>query len=253
MAYPNPVGSKIYTGPSQPIQLLRLADPPPPEGKKFCAFEFDWNFATAIEVLQIDSSSTGPFTRICMLDVDNSQSGADVTFLFFDTGDTLNVPAYSSGCFPVFTNGTRFTAWAPQAIASDITRVRALNYTEAPIDNLKSVFTNTAVVGGIALAAGTTNLIAVGATGTMVAMHVPYTAIGGAAAGTITATIQEIGGPQILNAGFSVGSGAAVSGTLLTISDINWRFKNGVSITLSLFGTAPASGFIGTTLLYRTP
>lgn len=250
-----PAGAVEYPDPiaAQPVIVYEE----PGEGKKAAPLEFPWGVApyTALVAhVNMANRQIGDFSQIVMLDVDNSQCGADVQFMFLDTGDTLLVPAYTSITAPVFTRSRDFYVSAPKALAIDTTRVRVLNYLQSPLDNPKSTFQNVSQVGGIALVAGTTALIPNGTAGTLAAISVPFSVQAGAGAMTCTAVIVDHGtSNQLMNSGFSLASGAAAFGNFMQLSDINWRFAHGVDLTLSFTGTAPSSGFIGPSLFYRTP
>src|SRR6185437_7618311 len=74
----------------------------PSEGRRYIPVNIGWAGDGATYQMNVNGLTTQPFSQIVMIDVDNSQCGAEVTFYFPDSSDTLTIPPESSGLFPVF-------------------------------------------------------------------------------------------------------------------------------------------------------
>lgn len=247
-----PAGSIAYPGPIPVYNALGMDAPK--EGRKIIPLEFDWA-AGAVQEVNITGRTTSPFSQIAMLDVDNSQCGVDVVFYFLDTTDTLIVPAYGSGLFPVFTNQTRFFAAAVGALAADISRVRVLNYRQPPIDNPKLVFTSIGSFTIASILSGNTMLVAAGITGTIGMVNITMSGVAGAGAAVVSMSLETaaFGAPVLVSETVSVASGSTFFYTLFSQPAMGVRFPNGIGLAVAVTGTAFASGEININLTYRTP
>jgi hypothetical protein len=119
-----------------PLFPLRgLWNAKPPEGDCFCRAEIDWTTTTeGLTAVQFSLSGNTPIalSRIVALSVDNSDSGADVDFLFPGSGFLLTVAAHTQGLYPVFSNALMFYASAPTCVAGDTTTIQILNSVPPP-------------------------------------------------------------------------------------------------------------------------
>lgn len=249
MSFKIPQPIKTYNNPLAVQPSRSFTDPS--EGKSFIPVELDWDGVTATFQINVQGVGTKPFSQIVMLDVDNTQSAADVTFYFPDSTDTLDVPAYSAGLFPVFTNGLSFYASAPMALATDITRLRVLNYRQEPIGNPAPQFHNVATQVGIG-AAGTTAIIPAGVSGTIAG----YSAfLGGfnTNSGAILVKLVDHATGNVIDASqIDVAAGAMFNGSLMNVMGTAIRFGSGVDIVVTVTGVW-ASFFLSVSIKYRSP
>jgi hypothetical protein len=247
----------------QPIQQLAGGNLPifpanalenPAEGRFIIPVELDWPGTGATFQINVQGRTTQPFSRIAMLDVDNSQSGADVTFYFPDTTDTLVVPAYSAGTFPVFTNGLTFYASAPAALVSDVTRLRILNYLQFPLANPSPQFHDVAAVASGNVVSGTTAIIASTIYGTLVGYSIFAGAQGGSTASYLEIQLKDHTSGQVID-GSEITESDSVSfnGLVANVADIAYRFAGGIDLVLTASGTAWGAGNVFANCRYRTP
>ena len=97
--------------------------------------EIDWLVTTKSQAVQFSLSGNSPvsMSQIVALGVDNSRSGADVAFIFPDSGFVLTVPAHNQLIAPVFTNALMFYASSPAAIVGDIVSFQIFNSMPPPV------------------------------------------------------------------------------------------------------------------------
>ena len=95
------------------VPLRGLWNRAPVEGDRMVVCDVQWLITTAgLQAIEIalTSFSPVPFSQIVAMSVDNSRSGADVDFIFPDSGKQLTVPAYCQCISPVLTNALVFYA-----------------------------------------------------------------------------------------------------------------------------------------------
>lgn len=242
----------------------------PPDGKRQVSMEFDWtamgqttgtgpSSVTAINV-NMSNNATLRFSQILSLKVDNSQCGADVEIIFTDTQDTITIPAYSpNSIFPVFTDSTQFFAVATGAIAGDVTRIQALNFDPGPVSLNSSQEQNfvTNVPTFINLA-GNTQLVPAGVNGTLTSLFLGASVPNPPSVAGSQTNIQIVdgGGANFLlnSIGFALPTGGTVPYvTLFDRADLNWRFTNGVKMTLTVSNWGTGNGFLNNFATYRAP
>lgn len=231
--------------------LPSMAFNDPREGKRYVPVNVSWAGDGATFQINVAGLSTQPISQIVMLDVDNSACGAPVTFYFPDSSDTLVVPGESAGLFPVFTGQLQMYVAAPNALASDVTRFRILNYRQAPVALPSPQFLQIATALNIT-AAGTTALIPAAQSGTLVGYGVFGAFIGGVGQGTVTVTIKDhTTGNVIDQAVVIVPPSGYVNTILFNVHDASIRFAGGVDLVVATAG-APAIN-VNATARYRTP
>lgn len=123
-----------YQAPLPPLRGLWHSKPP--EGDRFVTAEIEWGITTPpANAVQFSLSGNSPLaiTQICAFNVDNTHCGADVQFLFPDSGSRLVIPAYNQGLYPVFTNALMFYVFSPSASTGDLTIFSALNSIPPPV------------------------------------------------------------------------------------------------------------------------
>lgn len=252
MAYLIPQPIIAYNNPAPILPALTYREPR--EGKCYIPVEIRWDGTNKTQQINVQGLTTQPFSQIVMIDVDNNLSGAEVTFYFNDSQDTLTVPPGSSGLFPVFTGQLMTYVSAPGALASDITRFRFLNYRQEPIGLPPPQFTSVATSGSIT-ADGTFPLLGPAVSGTLIGYNV-------------TASLRASGGSDSIwdfrlgdtGRGINIDGGTvqvlqstAYNQTFLNVSGIAYRFSGGLHAAI-LTTVAPLL-LQNTTvsLRYRTP
>jgi hypothetical protein len=235
-----------YQSPIVPLRGLWNA--PPAEGDKFITAEIDWLVTTTTQAVQFAVSANSPvaFSQIVALAVDNSRSGADVDFVFSDSGFILTVPAHNQGVFPVFTNGLMFYVIGSAAVAGDVTTFQVLNSMPPPIPIEPSADQNHAGIGGLSLANGTTILIPPPITGTLNTLSVALEVGGG---GTCNMSLVDGSGRTVWIA--NPIAEAAVPTLYFPLTGLNVRFVNGLSMVVANSTFAPGNAVIN--LYYSTP
>src|SRR4051812_21854302 len=122
--------------PSPLVAVPSLMQDEPKEGRKQVPCEILWNImggTTKCIAFNLKNNATLEISQISTLKVDNSQSAADVTFIFPDTSDTVTIPAGTPlAVVPVFSNAVQFYVSAPAALVGDVTRFQILNYRTYP-------------------------------------------------------------------------------------------------------------------------
>lgn len=252
MAYTIPLPIVNYNLPATVLPSLVFEQPR--EGRRIVPIELTWAGNGETYQINVQGIATQPFSQIVMLDVDNSTSGADVTFYFPDTQDILVVPAGSGGLFPVFTMQVQVYASAPQALLGDVTRFRVLNYRQEPVALPPPQFSQIATALGIA-GPGTTPIVAAGISGTLTSYSVNVgLQANGAGFSNLTAALVDHGtGAVIDQASVTVETARAFSGTILFASGIAVRFADGLDIVVANAGLAFVTQVTNAAIRYHTP
>jgi hypothetical protein len=236
-----------YQAPLVPLRGLWRR--PPVEGDYFVTVEVDWLVSPPGNAVQFSLSGNSPvaLSQIVALAIDNGRSGADVDFIFADSGFVLSVPARSQLVAPVFTNALMFYATAPNAVPGDVTVAQVLNSMPPPVQAAPTSAQNHASATAIALAtAATTPLIAAPVSGTLNSFSIQLS-IGTAGAvqiALVDGAARTLWVDQI--------PAAPVGLTTINLSGLSTRFSNGLNFVVS----APGGGIAGTAtvnLYYSTP
>lgn len=236
-----------YQAPLVPLRGLwnRL----PAEGDFFVTVEVDWLVSPPGSAVQFSLSGNSPvaLSQIVALAIDNGRSGADVDFIFADSGFVLSVPARSQLIAPVFTNALMFYASAPNAVVGDVTVAQVLNSMPPPVQAAPSSAQNHSGVTAISIAtAATTPIIAAPASGTLNSFSILLD-VSTAGSGQI-ALVDGSGRTLWI---FQMPS-APIGITPINVAGLSTRFSNGLNFVVS----APGGGIIGTAtvnLYYSTP
>lgn len=253
MAYQIPQPIIAYNNPAPILPALTFREPR--EGKCYIPVEIRWDGTNKTQQINVQGLTTQPFSQIVMIDVDNNLSGAEVTFYFNDSQDTLTVPPGSSGLFPVFTGQLTTYVSAPGALASDITRFRFLNYRQEPIGLPPPQFTNIVTSGNL-IAAGTTALLAPAVSGTLVGYSVNVSLFANIAVGdsgwrgilrdhTTGATIEQ--------AAVEVKQNSIYAGIVMNVASMAYRFSGGIDFEIINTGQPFNQQSTNVSLRYRTP
>ena len=233
----------------QPMIPLRgLWNCAPPEGDKYVNAEIDWLVTTRSNAVQFSLSGNSPvsLSQIAALGVDNSRSGADVAFIFPDSGWELVVPAHNQLISPVFTNALMFYASAPSAITGDVTVFQVFNSVPPPVPIAPSVAQNHGGIAGLTLANGTTQIVPPGVNGTLntIAINVDV------AAGGICQLNLIDGGSHILWV-CSPNAAAGGSTQIYNLTGLAIRFISGMSF--QIVNSTFATGSVFGSVYYSTP
>lgn len=242
-----------------PLNYVRWAmKSPAPEGNAYISCEVDWatmGGASKAVTFNLQQNATQGFSQIVALVVDNSQCGADIQFIFTDSGDTLSVPAYSPKIIcPVFTASRTFYLLSAldsqEVLTSDVTRFLICNFVPPPIAVPTSLEQSIAAVGGISMATASTPLVPGTVSGTLESLFLSL-GVNAANSGDGTWAVLDGNGVLIAEGAISVSSGNKVNLTLCNLSNIRVRFANG------LFVACTESAVLGATIAanayYRTP
>lgn len=195
------------------------------------------------------------FEQFATLVVDNSLCDADVVFYFSDATMTITVPANTAyAVVPVMSNSLSFWVSSPNALVGDITRFLMVNYPVSPTTLEPTLETAVATSTGIVLAIpSTTQIIAAGISGRLQDLFVTATWGGNTAQGS-NLTIQDGNGNILINQwtlDFPA-AGFGVSDIIIDLSNLDWRFKNGLQAILTVSG-GPAAGGLNIAANYIKP
>jgi hypothetical protein len=193
------------------------------------------------------------FSQIIALNVDNTKCGADVVFTFPDTYQTLTVPAYEEGVFPVFTGSLQFYVQAINGYQSDQTNFSILNFLPPPVAVGRSSLSTKAVSAQINLAVnGSTTILPASFYGTVKSFNV-FASFGSAGSAGCNFNLTDGGGGHIGQWQFNLpAAGGDFIGVLADISDIDFRVYNGLSGVVTGF-TGSIIGAASVNIFYRTP
>lgn len=223
----------------------------PIEGNKHIGGTINWGSmggSGKTVTINVGGNAAQPVSQIAAITVDNSLSGSDVTFIFPDTGQTVPVPAYQAGTFPVFTTGTQFYISAPQALSVDRTSFVVHNAVPPHTNVPKTEFQNVAVAQSINLAAGTTQIVPATVTGTLSSLNIQ---INNSGAGSATLAIEDGTSAVLSSVTGANGTPNPYSQQLLNLTNLSVRFQGGLKGVVIISGT-PAGSFV-VNAMYRTP
>lgn len=240
------------------IPLRGLWNVPPVEGDSFVNIEIDWGTignigGQPLNCVQFAISGNSPvsFSQIVAFSVDNSRCGADIDFLFPDSGFVLTVPAHNQGVYPVFTNALSFYAVGVQAAPGDISLVQVLNSMPPPVAIQPAAEQSQIGTFGLPLPTNGTNpIIAPQISGTLTGFSMPYTAVAGAASGGADLQLADGTGKQLWNGTLYVPADGTIDGTF-SQSGLQLRFRNGVQLVIA--NSTLAAGVIAVNLFYTVP
>lgn len=236
----------------QPMFPLRgLWNSVPPEGDKFVNCEIDWLVTTKSQAVQFSLSGNSPvsLSQIVALSVDNSRSGADVDFVFPDSGFVLTVPAHNQLVAPVFTNALMFYASSPAAIAGDTTVFQVLNSMPPPVPIAPTAAQNHSGFTGGTVVNGSTVLVPAGINGTLnvlslsITITAPTTGVS-----NLNVSLVDGTGRTLWVKNYSATAPAEWSENL---SALSVRFTNGINVVVQ-FSTATAGNIVANSY-YSTP
>ncbi len=258
--YP-PLPAKNYQSPGTPVKSSFGASPN--EGRQLIDFKIRWGSANdggPNNVVALDMSNRGPldFSIIQSLAVDNSACGADIQFVFPDTGDTIVVPAYTPwSVFPVFTNRTNFFVQSPNALDTDVTNFLVANYVMPPISIPVTQEQNSVAISKVDMTATSPYVLlpaqvgGVDNNGTLENAFLYLSMNGNSNNPSLTWSLED-GAANVLAAGFAQTYSVPINQIVLQLSKVNLRFQKGLQFVFSTTN-APSYCVMSTNLYYRTP
>jgi hypothetical protein len=240
-----------YQSPMFPLR--GLWNHAPPEGDQFVNVEIDWLVSPPGNAVQFSLSGNSPvaLSQIAALAIDNGRCGADIDFIFPDSGFVLTVPAHEQVITPVFTNALMFYASAPACAIGDTTVFQILNSVPPPIPIPITEAQNHAGVTGISLANGTTVVVPAGISGTLNTFSLIVPVEQGATAGIGDFVLVDGTGRAIWNGIGSVPASAAET-LIFTVPGLNVRFVNGLNLIVTASTLTPGAPAV-CNVYYTTP
>jgi hypothetical protein len=240
--------------PSPLIQLPTRWQNIPTEGPKMIPLEVDWvtmgGTGHCVSV-NVGNNATLNFSQIVALDVDNSQCGSDVAFVFPDGPTQLVVPAYEGGVFPVFTGSTSFYVVALSEEPSDVTKFILLNQMPPVLVIPKGQFQDIAAFAGIvATGPSTTPIIPAGVSGTLEQISLVIV-FNSTAASNVSGNLSDGNGVVIATFGAAAATGQ-LNFQALNLDNISVRFGNGLNLVYTAT-SYPTGGELVVNVYYRTP
>lgn len=236
LAIPQPI--KTFPGGSILPVLPSRSYMEPKEGKRYIPVDITWPAGTTTYDMNVQGLTTQPFSQVVMIDVDNYGAGVDVTFIFPDTSDTLNVPAASGGLFPVFTNSTQFYVSVSGALATDKTRFRILNYLQEPVSLPPPQFNQIAAATNVT-SVGTFPILGPSVSGTLTGWSASISgfANGAGASGIVASLINKATGAVLDRGSITMGQNQGISGLVFNVSGAAVRFTGGLDAVVTASGS----------------
>jgi hypothetical protein len=245
-----------YQAPLVPLRGLWHARPK--EGDKFVNAEIDWGTPGVGTAVQFALSGNSPvaMSQIVALCVDNGRCGADIQFVFPDSGFVLQVPGYNQGVYPVFTNALMFYAVAASNVAlGDVTVIQIFNSMPPPVAIQAASTQQFASIINVNMGVNaTTNVIPASvAVGTLVAAEMVATMNNGTASTqAANITLQDGLGTVLYTTEVSVPANSVTS-LPINLDPLRLRFRNGVNVVISGTSLTPGGSFLSVNLYYQTP
>lgn len=223
--------------PTKLVAVPSLMQDEPKEGRKQISVEVDWQTmgGTANSVsFNLQNNATLEWTQISTLKIDNSNCGADITFVFPDTSDTISVPAYAPYVLvPVFSNGKSFYAIAPNAVDGDITRFQILNYEVDPTNiptatGQEPAFNSSAPLILMSAGAASAQIIPAGVSGTVTGIYIGAVVDTTSVATSVTAALVDGDGNTLGRYMNALDASQGFNGTVFAMSNLDMRFSDGL-------------------------
>lgn len=245
--------SNVFQNPMNAVPFVGMNEQPV-EGPLSISCEVDWSLYPLNSVSFNAAPNPGQpncLSQITALQIDNSQSGVDVQFLFPDTGQTITIPAYSPYVLvPVISRSTVFyLATLGVTETEDITRFQILNVLPPPVSVPTSQEQESISDNSIdASTVGTTTMLANNVNGTLEFLSVFLAS--GTPPGFVKFNVQD-GAGKVIGSG-NVGTNTENVGYLLINMPMSVRFSQGLVFDITSSTISPGSIFT-VNALYRTP
>lgn len=234
----------------------------PTEGRKFVSCEIPWtdDFAGTGKSVLVDMqfNATLAFSQITALQIDNSQCGSDIQFVFRDTGEVVTIPAYSPyDLVPVLTNNRAMTVTAlgPVVLDTDVTRFQILNHLPPPVTVSTSDEQNIIATNSIAFVPSTTALLPATVNGRMEFAQIILANKGSAEDFKFTVTITDgSAGPRVLGrTQVNLANTNGFNGIILDLQSTRLRFSSGLNLVIAAVTGTLAEGTLSVNVGYRRP
>lgn len=227
----------------------------PPEQPQIAQLEVLWGTMGGSNnsvFVNLQNQATLDFSQICAISVDNSECGGDVSFVFPDTGETTQIPAYTpKAIIPIFTNSRQFYVVGEGVQSEDVTNISILNFLPPPVVVPTSQEQNVSSASAILTSAtGSTQLIPSNVDGTLENVYLFFFSVT-VGPSSCTWTLED-GNSKVLSSGECLGTTALTAAPILSLQDCKLRFQNGISLNVSAT-SGGVTQFINATLCYRTP
>jgi hypothetical protein len=227
----------------------------PPEGPQMVPCEIDWGTTDkglGAVSMNVQNNQTANFSQIVAISCDNSNCGADVTFIFTDTQEEYTVPAHSpASVFPVFTNQTQFFVVASGALPGDITRFSLHNVMPPPSSITEPAVMSVASASNMSFDGVTNYTLLSSGNGSLQAFSLRCSIQTVSNAFHTTLKFQDGAANVLFTCTVDAPAGANVIQELANISNVNLRFKNGLVLAQS--GGTNAGGILSLNAYYRLP
>lgn len=218
----------------------------------FISCEVDWGVTTPADAPAVQCALSGNsplnFSQIVALAIDNGRCGADVQFVFTDSGFILNIPAFNQGIYPVFTNALMFYVVASQAGLGDTTSFQILNSMPPPVQISTTQEVNQDAAPGVSLTtASNTPIIGPPTSGTVSSFNL---IVESSSTGTVTIELVDGNGTELWGSPFTLVADTTIP---ITVGGLHVRFFNGLYLrVVSPSGvTGPAS--VSVNVYYGVP
>jgi hypothetical protein len=241
------------------VPLRGLWNAKPPEGDRFLSAEIDWStvfggFLPLITCVQFAIGGNSPvaLSQIAALFVDNSRCGADVQFIFPDSGFSLTVAAHNQVMMPVLTNALMFYVNAPNAAGNDVTILQVLNSNPPPIPLVAALAQNHASAVQISASSlGGTTVAPTSVSGTLNTLSISLDAVVTGASGVIGLTLND-GNGQLLWETYMTIPTTVGTNYPINVPGLNVRFQKGIVINVGPT-TLNAGSYFSINAYYTSP
>lgn len=253
MPIPVPAGTVEFNA---PLSVLPANwNVAPDEGDRVIPIEIDWSKGPSQHV-NVQGLATQPFKKIVAAFVNNVENDSTVSLIFSDTVFKLDIPAGTSGLFPIATSKLDFVIVSANAAAADVTYIQLFNSQPPPVAISAVQIDSSAASAGIAInAASTPQLVAAGINGNLTAIDIMCpTLLGGAANDQVIFTVEDGNGDVLFEAIGEVATGVRLNNVhVLTLTGISVPFTNGLKVAVTSSGSFPAAGSDATiNITYQT-
>jgi hypothetical protein len=211
----------------------------PKEGPRQVPVSMNWlvdaiapNYAITFNLIQ--STGIQPITQIAALAVDNLSCDADVFVYFPDTQQRITIPAATCEIWPVFTNGLRFIAYAPEASTGDQTFMQILNFTPPPVAIARTQFITSANSGSVAIGTATSNTTLFTGSGDLTAFSITWD--GATASGVVQIGVHltdGVSGTVLWGGNFTVDATGYNPNGLFSMSGLQIPFDTSIVLNIT--------------------
>lgn len=244
--------------PTPLVAIPSLVNRTPPDGERMVPVEIDWGTMGGADhcvAINLQNNATSNFSQIVALSIDNSDCGADIRFVFPDSGETTTIPAYSPKVIiEVFTSMTQFFVVAgfnsEAVLNGDQTRFSILNFMPPPIAVPVTQEQAIAAVGTNATVAST-QVVPATEDGTLEQAYMTFTSFS-ATAGNADWSLKD-GTGKVLGIGRVANEGDQKTQLVIfQLVGVALRFSGGITLEIDNHGLDSDTQW-NTNLYYRKP